>query len=128
MELKKESIDYFGVEIFVKKVLETLAPVLGQVIIISFAKEALTESRRMGKREIGWVLTKFDEESRSMAEELKPDFLICNYKKLKGKLWKGEWSWFLYEIRDPAPALEWFEKGVEYIETMHIGEMIAGLK
>ena len=127
VELKEESIDYFGVEIFVQKVLETLAPVLGQVIIISFAKEALTESRRMGKREIGWVLTKFDEESRLMAEELKPDILICNYTKVKGELWKGAWSWFLYEISDSASALQWLEKGVEYIETMHIGEMIAGL-
>jgi len=131
VELKEESIDYFGVEVFVKKVLETLAPVLEQVIIISFAGEALTQSRRMGKREIGWVLTKFDEESRLAAEELKPDILICNYKKVKGELWrskgKGQWSWFLYEITDPAAAFEWFKKGVEYIETMHIDEMIDGL-
>lgn len=131
VELKEESIDYFGVEIFVKKVLDTLAPVLGQVIVISFVKEALIESRRIGKQEVGWVLTKFDEESRLMADNLKPDILICNYKKVKGELWKGrgqgEWSWFLYEITDPASAMQWFEKGVEYIETMHIDEMIAGL-
>lgn len=127
VELKEESIDYFGVEIFVKKVLEILAPVLGQVIIISFVKEALTQSRSQGKREIGWVLTRFDSESRTMAEELKPDILICNHKKVKEELWKGDWSWFLYEITDPASALQWFEKGVEYIETMHIDEMIDGL-
>ena len=127
VELKEESIDRFGAELFVKKVLETLAPVMGQVVIISFVKEALNQARRMGKREIGWVLTNFDAESRLMAEELKPDILICNYKKVDGKLWKGDWRWFLYEITDPALALEWLEKGVEYIETMHIGEMIAAL-
>ncbi len=42
-------------------------------------------------------------------------------------IWKGPWSWFLYEITDPASAMQWFKKGVEYIETMHIGEMIDGL-
>ena len=127
VELKEESIDYFGVEVFVKKVLEVLAPVLGQVIMISFVKEALIQSRRMGKQEIGWVLTRFDDESRLMAEELKPDILICDHKKVRGEFWKGDWSWFLYEITDPASALQWCEKGVEYIETMHIGEMIDGL-
>ncbi|MDT8318623.1 MAG: glycerophosphodiester phosphodiesterase family protein [bacterium] len=127
VELKEESINYFGVEIFVEKVLETLVPVLEQVIIISFAKEALIQSRGMGKQEIGWVLTTFDEESRLAAEELKPDILICNHTKVEGRLWKGQWSWFLYEITDPALALEWFNKGVEYIETMNIGEMIVAL-
>lgn len=127
VELKEESIDYFGVDLFVKKVLDVLAPVLRQVIIISFVKEALTESRRLGKQEIGWVLTRFDDKSRLMAGELKPDILICDHKKIRGEFWKGEWSWFLYEITDPVSAMQWFEKGVEYIETMHIGEMIDGL-
>lgn len=126
VEIKEESLQWFGVELLVKKVLEVLSPVLGQTVIISFFKEALIESRRLGKREIGWVLTNFDEESRGLAKELNPDFLICNFNKVYGELWQGEWSWFLYEIRDRASALQWFEKGVEYIETMHIGEMIAG--
>lgn len=126
VELKKESLQWFGVELLVKKVLEVLSPVLGQTVIISFFKEALIESRRLGKGEIGWVLTNFDEESRALAKELKPDFLICNFNKVYGEFWQGEWSWFLYEIRDRASALQWFEKGVEYIETMHIGEMISG--
>ncbi len=126
VELKEESLKFFGVELLVKKVLEVLSPVLGQTVIISFIKEALIESRRLGKCEVGWVLTNFDEESRVLADELRPDLLICNFKKVYGELWEGGWSWFLYEIRDRASALQWFEKGAEYIETMHIGEMIAG--
>ena len=125
VELKEESLKFFGVELFVKKVLEVLLPVMGQTVIISFMKEALIESRMLGKLEVGWVLTNFDEETRFRAEELRPDLLICNFNKIDGELWEGEWSWFLYEIRDRASALQWFEKGVEYIETMHIGEMIA---
>ena len=131
VELKEESINHFGVELFVEKVLHTLAPVSGQVIIISFIKEALSRARSMGKKEIGWVLTEFDEDSKTAAEELKPDILICNYKKVKGELWKNkgkrQWSWFLYEITDPVAALLWFERGAEFIETMNIGEMISGL-
>ena len=126
VELKEESLKRFGVELFVKQVLDVLSPVLGQTIIISFLIDALIESRRLGKLEVGWVLTNFDEETRLRANELRPDLLICNFNKVAGELWEGEWSWFLYEIRDPASALKWFEKGVEYIETMHIGEMMAG--
>ena len=126
VELKEESLKRFGVGPFVKKVLEVLSPVLGQTVIISFLIDALIESRRLGKLEVGWVLTCFDEKSRGLADEMRPDFLICNFNKVCGELWQGEWSWFLYEIRDPASALQWFEKGVEYIETMHIGEMMAG--
>ena len=128
VELKEESLKWFGVELFVKQVLEVLSPVMEQTVIISFIKEALIESRRLGKLEVGWVLTNFDEKTRFRAKELRPDFLICNFNKIYGELWEGEWSWFLYEVRDPASALQWFEKGVEYIETMHIGEMMAGQK
>ena len=126
VELKEESLKRFGVELFVKKVIEVLSPVLGQTIIISFLKDALIESRRLGKLEVGWVLTNFNEKSRVLAEQLEPDFLICNFNKVYGELWEGGWSWFLYEIKDPVSAFWWFEKGAEYIETMHIGEMMEG--
>ncbi|MDH5376972.1 MAG: glycerophosphodiester phosphodiesterase family protein [Gammaproteobacteria bacterium] len=124
VEIKDECIDEFGLEHVVKRVLGTLESVLRQCVIISYNLPCLDLARRMNDCRIGWVLTRYDEESRSLAEQLKPDFLICNYKKVNTVLWPGSWSWFFYEIETPALAHEWIAKGAEYLETMDVEALL----
>jgi len=131
VELKEESLAHFGIDFMVGKVLDVLAPVKEQCLIISFNYQSLESARRQGWNETGWVLESWNEESRMMAKKLSPSYLICNYRKIppeKENIWPGPWEWFLYEITDIDVALRWNRLGVRYIETMEAGEMIESLK
>lgn len=126
VELKQESIDHWGLA----RVMQELAPLLLQrinCVLISFNREALRWCRRhcAGIR-TGWVLQSYDDASRTLAEQLNPDFLICNQLKLPaGRApWPGNWQWMLYDIVDPEAALNWAALGIDLIETADIGGML----
>ncbi len=128
VELKKESLDHFGDAAVVEAVMAACAPCGARCIPISYERRALEAARRQGAARIGWVLRKPGKASRQHAQELQPDFLFCNHSKLARKsdaaLWPGPWHWVLYEITDAALALEWFQRGADYIETMAVGELL----
>jgi hypothetical protein len=111
----------------VRAVIEAIGPVMERCIAISFATAPLVEARRQGWRKTGWVVRRYNDESRKMAESLLPDYLFCNYEKIPATpeaLWEGKWKWALYEITDPVMAKKWLALGADMIETMQIGEML----
>lgn len=127
VELKEESLGRFGDAAMVRAVIKAIAPVMERCIAISFATAPLTEARRQDWQQTGWVVRRFNGESRNMAESLSPDYLFCNHEKISlapGALWKGNWKWALYEITDPALAEKWLGLGADMVETMQIGEML----
>lgn len=127
VELKEESLGCFGAEVMVKAVMDVIAPVMDQCIAISFATAPLVEAGKRGWQKTGWVVRRYNDESRKIAESLSPDYLFCNHEKISsvpGALWKGKWRWALYEITDPVLAAKWLGLGADMIETMQIGEML----
>ncbi len=127
VEFKEESLERFGTGVMVGAVIEAIQPVMERCIAISFATAPLGEARRQGWRKTGWVVRRYNDESRKTAESLSPDYLFCNYEKIPPApeaLWKGNWKWALYEITDPAMAKKWLGLGADMIETMQIGEML----
>ncbi len=127
VELKEESLGRFGTELMVRAVMEAIKPVMERCIAISFATAPLVEARRRGWQKTGWVVRRYNDESRKVAESLSPDYLFCNHEKIPlapGALWKGTWKWALYEITDPALAEKWFGLGADMAETMQIAEML----
>lgn len=121
VEIKEESLARFGAEVFVPKVLETIEPIAGRSVIISFESEALAIPR--GRFPIGWVVESWARGVPGRARSLRPDYLITNHRKIPAgrRLWTGSWRWVLYEVGDPtlAPALR--RIGADFIETMAIG-------
>lgn len=128
VELKQESLEAHGREKVVKNVLAILAPLKTRYVIISYDALSLRTARAMGAKRIGWVMRAWNEESRSQATELVPDYLICNYTKLpkdeNEPLWFGPWKWMFYEVTQVRLALKLAERGASLIETMAIGEML----
>lgn len=121
IEIKRESIEAFGADAVVARVLGALAPRLDRCVPISFAQEALVRARAAGAPRIGWVLTHWDEAQREIAAALAPDYLFCNHAKLPAAdtpLWPGPWRWAFYEVTNPALALELARRGAALIETM----------
>lgn len=125
VEIKRASLEHFGREWVVDRVLEQLIQSPSQFIVISFDIEAVRCAQEYGRHESAWVIDTWTETSRRLADELAPDYLFCNYKKIPktGRLWPGPWRWVLYEIAEPELALSLAAKGAEFIETMAVGEL-----
>ncbi|VAW80306.1 hypothetical protein MNBD_GAMMA13-1983, partial [hydrothermal vent metagenome] len=123
VELKQESINYWGLE----KVMQHLLPLLqkhqSQCCLISFNDAALHWCREHSTLDIGWVLHHYNARHLETAKQLQPEFLICDYQKVPphDRLWDGAWQWMLYDIMDSDAALEWGQRGADLIETADIG-------
>jgi glycerophosphoryl diester phosphodiesterase len=132
VEVKAESIRHFGVEKIMPLLLEQLKPLKSRCFIISFDFEALRYVRANSDYKIGFVLPKYNDEYRALAESMKPELLVCNYRKLpdiedlkKGDaLWPGEWEWALYLMEKSDMMLAYASAGIRYIETDNVGELL----
>jgi len=131
VEIKRQSIEQFGVESVLDAVLPVLEVVQQQCVIISFDAELVEVARSRIASPIGWAIRTWNESSQKIAETLQPEFLFCNVSKLPAKtlpLWKGGWTWVIYEITSPAEARELVARGVGIIETMAFAEMYTALR
>jgi len=125
VEIKQETVQRFGTESVAQTMVAALSAHQHNCILISFDAPVLQAARDAGMQRIGWVVSKWDDVDRQQAEQLAPDVLFCNYKKITNKeLWLGDWSWALYDVVDPAVALHWFSRGVALIETWDVGAML----
>jgi len=124
VEIKDESIQQWGMEKVVDQVLSCIELAKQQCVIISDNLDALLYVNNKTDYRIGWVIHRYDDVHHELADKHLPDFLICNYKRINRDLWQGNWQWMLYDISDPALALEWANKGAELIETRDIGAML----
>lgn len=130
VEIKEECVDKFGESLVLESVCEAISSVKSQCSIISFDAGVLFKAKEVTDLPIGYVLHKYDVNHLDTVNALLPDIVICNYKKIPdedGSLWQGDWAWFLYEIVEPALAIKWAERGVEYIETMEIKSMLESI-
>ena len=126
VEIKDESFDRWGLDNVMDALHKALEPYASQTVIIGFNSIALQRVKQRGIYRVGWVVEKYDEQHKINAQQLKPDYLICNHKKITdgNEPWQGNWAWMLYDITDPELALQWAERGVELIETRDIGAML----
>jgi glycerophosphoryl diester phosphodiesterase len=129
VEIKTESLQRFGIERVLGHCLEAAAPAREQCVVTSYCDELLVAARRRIDQPVAWVLPSWDEGSLSRARDLAPEYLFCSLRKLpaEGALPTGPWDWAVYEIVDPILALELAARGVRFVETMRIGEMLTSL-
>jgi glycerophosphoryl diester phosphodiesterase len=130
VEIKRQSVEQFGVEAVLGAVLPVLEPVLKQCVLISFEQDVIEAARDRAGVPIGWALRSWDEVSRAAVEDLQPEYLFCNVTRLPPEpesLWKGSWIWVAYEVVDPDKARVLANRGVGMIETMAFVEMHAAL-
>ena len=134
IEIKKESINEFGVEKVMKQLIKDLNSIKDRCYIISFDYDAIEYMKNNSDFKTGFVLHKYDEDNHQQAIQLNPDLLICNYRKLPpldstgqfpaNTLWSGEWLWGLYVIDNTEDALAYGNAGISFIETDHIGMLL----
>ena len=127
VEIKQESLRHWGTDRVLDAIDRALAPHRDQCIPISYSRAALEGMRDRGARRVGWVLARYDREAREQARRMAPELLICNQRKLPdgARPWAGDWQWMLYDIMDPARALDWAARGVDLIETGDPARLLA---
>jgi glycerophosphoryl diester phosphodiesterase len=128
VEIKRASIRRFGREVVLKRVMETLKPVLDRCVVISFDLASLRILRPMSGVRIGWVLPDYTDATRREAETAAPEFLFCNLERLPpdgSALWPGPWAWAIYEVRDLRTARDLQARGARFVESMTVRGMLA---
>ncbi|NOX76918.1 MAG: glycerophosphodiester phosphodiesterase [Gammaproteobacteria bacterium] len=133
VEIKRRTVVCFGVEHVAQRMVAELAQYCTRCVLISFDLAVLAAVKKLGTEKntippIGWVIREWGSEAQQAAQQLQPEVLICNYKKIPdtdGALWSGPWRWALYDIVNPALALHWAQRGAHFIETWDIGGMLA---
>ncbi|MDX1698273.1 MAG: glycerophosphodiester phosphodiesterase family protein, partial [Thiohalobacterales bacterium] len=131
VEIKHASITAFGIERVLDLVLETLADVSRQCILISFEYEALQHARSCSSLPVGWVLPHWDDERQQLATALEPDYLFVNRKRLpkpRAPLWEGPWRWVVYTVNEAAEIAPFLAHGFDMVETNVIRKLLGGTR
>ena len=130
VELKQESIDYFGLEVFMDDVYRRLTTngVENQCVIISFNYKILEYSRKLSTVPIGWVLPKWNDTFKGIAERLNPEYLFSGTHILPeqdSEIWSGTWQWAIYNLDDVTSAINMANRGIPFLETNQIGTLLS---
>jgi glycerophosphoryl diester phosphodiesterase len=128
VEVKEESIEAFGTARVMGIILAELRDVLAQCIIISFQQDPLLHTRRACDLPIGWVLREWSDDTRAAAAALRPEYLICNRKRLPAEpepLWPGPWQWIAYTVNTAEEALALRARGIALLESDVIRRLLA---
>ena len=131
VELKRHSLEHFGVATVLDAVTAVLQPVIDQCVLISFNADCLYAWRERMATPIGWALRQYDAEHLKVARDLAPEYLFCNQTRLphpNEALWVGAWDWVVYEIVDPEVARALLDRGVAIIETKDYADMAIALR
>jgi glycerophosphoryl diester phosphodiesterase len=130
VEVKRISVESFGVETVVETILGHLEPVADRCTVISFAPEVLDEARRRGHEKLGFVLPSWSRRVLAQADALDVDLVLCNVRKLPwtGDLRREGQRLAVYDVVDPRRVEKWVERGADLVETFAIGEMLERLR
>ena len=94
--------------------------VAAQRVIISFDEKMIALAKATDKVPVGWVMHRYDARHKVIAEQLQPNFLCVNERKIPADgspLWPGDWQWFLYDIVESKRALATTKQGAVFIES-----------
>ncbi len=129
IELKRSSLEHFGVDTMLDLVRRTLKPVLKQCVLISYALEALLTARRNGWRRIGVVIDYWKDRQQELVAAIQPQFLFCDVNDLprEGELRVQGMKLVIFEVAESRVALDLAARGVDFIETFAVGEMLQEL-
>jgi len=126
IEIKRAAVEHFGTATVLDRVLHALAPVMPHCVLISYNVPVLAEARQRGVDRVGVILEKWHHHRNPEVLAIHPDYLFCDAADLPpfGELDTAGAKVVIYEITDPEAALRLAERGVGFIETFAIGEML----
>jgi len=127
VEIKRIALGHFGVERVLSAVWRELLPVLRQCVLISYSLPALAAARRQGWPMLGVVVDRWRERRQPLMREIRPDYLFCEVGGLPrfGRLAYNQAKIVVFEIDNADQARRLGRRGVGFVETFAVGEMMA---
>ncbi len=132
LELKRIALIERGVEAVLDTTLPVVAPIIDQVVIISFAVDALATARKRGVKVIGAVLQSWEDRDAPILHEIAPEYLFCNIQKMPDDnppktLPAPHTRFAVYDIVDPDHARRLARSGIHWIETFSIDTLLPAM-
>jgi glycerophosphoryl diester phosphodiesterase len=129
VELKRASIEVFGVAAVLDAVLPQLEDLSGRCTLISFDTDVLAAARGRCAHPLGPVLEAWEQREAEEVVALEPQVVFCNVRRLPraGPLEVPGGRLAVYEIDDARRALKLHARGAALIETFAIGELLKAL-
>lgn len=126
VEIKVQSLKYWGVKTVMDKLLNALKKHQAQTTIISFSTEALQYTKEHSQLQTGFVFLNYNNKTEQHAKKLNPTYLICSHLIIPEKnLWKGDWLWMVYSLNHVKQMQKAFKrKDIELFETDDIRRML----
>lgn len=127
VELKGEVFNQTSRLVFLSRVWQILQPIRQDCVLISFDLYALRLAQDHFRCPVGWVLTRYDQQSYARVQSRPVDYLICNVRKLPPlpeQPWAGPWEWFVYDVVDEVLAKACARRGIRWLETWNVGAML----
>ena len=125
VELKRVSLEQFGIETVLDKVLPLVESIREQAIVISYSLESLVATRERSALPIGAVFDAWRARRHPLIEKLVPEYLFTDIEQLPrlGQLECERCQIAVYECTDPVRAMRVHKQGVDFVETFAFGEM-----
>lgn len=125
VELKRASLERFGVETVLARVLPVLAPLGERAIPISFSLPALAAARKATELALGAVFDRWEERESAAVRALAPEYVFCDLDGLpaSGALTHPGARVVVYEVGDGATAAALSARGVELVESFDVAEL-----
>ena len=120
VELKYASINVFGIEHLLEKVIPQIEPIMAHCMIIADDLQTLIKLKEQVNIPIGWIIHSWTKHKFDMAKRYKVDCIVMNHENYPGHEYDfsaDEWDWMMYTTRDPDTASALFAKGVRFVET-----------
>jgi glycerophosphoryl diester phosphodiesterase len=129
VELKRISLQHFGIDKVLDKVLPIVADLHEQAVIISYSLEALLATRERCNLPIGAVFDQWAERKQPLIAKLAPEYMFTDIDELPrfGKLQCPQCELAVYECTDPMKAIKVHQRGIDLVETFAIAEMLQSL-
>jgi len=130
VELKNKSIDVFGIECFVRPLINQLTLIQHDCVVIADNLQALIYLRQKIAVPVGWIVHRWHENDLKVAKQNKVDYMVVNHKYFAGHDYDfaaDSWQWMVYETSDANKTQALFDHGIHYVGTDNICSILKQL-
>lgn len=130
VEIKRQALQQHGVDTVLDRVLQAIEPIQQQAVVISYDIEALLALRKKSDVPVAAVFDDWRERKQPLIKQLSPEYLFTDIHQLPrfGKLKHSPAQLAVYECIDPQQAIRVHQRGIHFVETFAIGEMLQAFK
>lgn len=129
VEIKRVSLQWRPLDEVVEQLCGILAHLPLQVSFISFSIEVIQCVKQQGWSSYGVVIEEWQQINSDTLATLNPDFVFTDMELLPahGTLSIPHGQLVVYDVSDPAVAKKLQQRGLQFIETFAVGEMLQAL-